>query len=408
MSDISPMPAGDRVDAIDAFRGFALAGIVLAHMVEQYVGAMAPEELILAFNASLLDKIIQGLMYAFVVGKFFALFSFLFGLSFFLQMDRAASRGSNFRGRFLWRLTILLVIGLVHSLFYRGDILSIYAPLGFVLVLFYNVRSSVLFALAAIIIAGAGRYIVFALNGNDPLLPFGDATPDLPYNAAYFEALQNGSLWDVFVSNATYGHFTKMEFQVGYFGRWYLTFAFFLLGLWAGRFRLFQRIDELHKPLKKALWLAVACTVVFLAAAIFLFASNSVEGEGPQFDRWGTMFALTAFDLYNVSLSVIYLCTFLLIFRRPGGERRLGKLAPYGRMALSNYFMQSLIGTFILYNWGLGYIGKISNTDTFVIALFIIAFQVVVSAWWLKRFRFGPLEWLWRSGTYLKWQPMRK
>lgn len=120
------------------------------------------------------------------------------------------------------------------------------------------------------------------------------------------------------------------------------------------------------------------------------------------------MFGLTAFDLFNVSLSVIYLCGFLLIFRRPAGERRLGKLASYGRMALSNYFMQTLIGTFILYNWGLGYIGKISNTQTFVIAFGIIAFQIVLSDWWLKRFRYGPLEWLWRSGTYLKWQPMRK
>lgn len=408
MADHSPMPAGNRINAIDSFRGFALAGIVLAHMVEQYIGAMPPQQLVEIFNHSLLDKTIQGLMYAFVVGKFFALFSFLFGMSFFIQMDRAASRGADFRGRFLWRLTILLAIGFVHSLFYRGDILTIYAPLGFLLVLFYNVRSSVLFGIAAIIIAGAGRYAVFAVNGTDPVLPFGDPTPELPHNAAYFEALQRGSLWDVFVSNATYGHFTKMEFQVGYFGRWYLTFAFFLLGLWAGRSKLFLRIEELHKPLKKTLWLALAGTIVFLALTLFFFSRNTIEGEGPQFDHWATMFGLTAFDLFNVSLSVIYLCGFLLIFRRPAGERRLGKLASYGRMALSNYFMQTLIGTFILYNWGLGYIGKISNTQTFVIAFGIIAFQIVLSDWWLKRFRYGPLEWLWRSGTYLKWQPMRK
>jgi uncharacterized protein len=408
MSDVTPMPPGSRINAIDSVRGFALAGIVLAHMVEQYIGAMPPQDLVDVFTATTLDKIIQGLMYALVVGKFFTLFSFLFGLSFFIQMDRAASRGADFRGRFIWRLAILLAIGFVHSLFYRGDILSIYAPLGVLLVFFYNVRSTLLLGLAAILILGAGRYVIFAIYGGDTVLPYGDPTPELPYNAAYFEALRHGSLWDVFKSNAVYGHFTKMEFQVGYFGRWYLTFAFFLVGLWAGRTGLFVHLDELRGSLKKTLWIAIACTFTFLALTFALFSYSMAGAEEPQFENWGSMFALTAFDLFNVSLSIIYLCGFLLIFRRPAGGRRLGVLAPYGRTALSNYVMQTLIGTFILFNWGLGYIGKVSNTQTFCIAFAIIALQVVLSGWWLKYFRFGPLEWLWRSGTYLKCQPMRR
>lgn len=86
----------------------------------------------------------------------------------------------------------------------------------------------------------------------------------------------------------------------------------------------------------------------------------------------------------------------------------MGRLAPYGRTALSNYFIQTLLGTFILYNWGLGFIGEFSNTQTLLIALGIIGVQVALSDWWLKHYRFGPLEWLWRSGTYLQWQPMRR
>jgi uncharacterized protein len=171
---------------------------------------------------------------------------------------------------------------------------------------------------------------------------------------------------------------------------------------------LFVRLDELRGSLKITLWIAIACTFTFLALTFALFSYSMAGAEEPQFDNWASMFALTAFDLFNVSLSVIYLCAFLLIFRRPAGGRRLGVLAPYGRTALSNYVMQTLIGTFILFNWGLGYIGKISNTQTFCIAFAIIAFQVVLSGWWLKYFRYGPLEWLWRSGTYLKWQPIRK
>jgi uncharacterized protein len=398
---------GDRISIIDSFRGFALAGIVIAHMVEQYVGAMPPPELAAGFVKGTLDQVIQTSMAIFVMGKFFALFSFLFGLSFFIQMDRAAKKDIDFRGRFIWRLTILMLIGYLHSLFYRGDILTIYAPLGFLLVLFYNVRSNILLALATVLLAGAGRYIVFALYGDNTILPYGDWSPELPHNAAYFHALLDGSLSDVFASNAIHGHLTKMQFQIGYFGRWYLTFAYFLLGLLAGRYRFFVRLDELHKPIRKALWISIVCTVGFMILTMFLFSQSSVEGEGPQFDQWLSMFALTAFDLYNFSLAIVFLCSFVLIFRRPAGGRILGKLGPYGRTALSNYFLQTLLGTFVLYNWGLGFLGELTNTQTLLIALGIIGLQIILSGLWLKHYRFGPLEWLWRSATYLQWQPMR-
>lgn len=402
------MLTGDRINVIDSFRGFALAGIVLAHMIEHYTSGMPPPELAASFVEGPLDQVIQGLMFIFVMGKFFAMFSFLFGLSFFIQMDRAAKRDIDFRGRFIWRLTILLLIGYVHSLFYRGDILTIYAPLGFLLVLFYNIRSNILLVLVAIMLVGAGRYTVFALFGGDAFLPYGEGTPDLPHNAAYFDALLNGSLRDVFAANAIHGHLAKMQFQIGHFGRWYLTFAYFLLGLLAGRYRLFVRLDDLHEPIKKTLWLAIACTLGLLFLNAVLFSQISVEGKGPQFDNWLAMFALTALDLYNVSLTIVFVCSFVLIYKRPAGGRILGKLAPYGRTALSNYFIQTLLGTFILYNWGLGFLGELTNTQALLIALGIIGIQIVLSDWWLKHFRFGPLEWLWRSGTYFQWQPLRR
>ncbi len=408
MTEMAPVSSTGRIDVIDAFRGFALAGIVLAHMVEQYMGAQPPADLMASLTPGIFDKIVFGLVQFFVVGKFFALFSFLFGLSFFIQMDRAAAKSVDFRGRFIWRLAILFLIGYVHSLFYRGDILTIYAPLGLLLVLFYNVRSDLILALAAIIVAGAGRYAVFALHGDGTILPYGDGDAELPRNAAYFEALRNGSLRDVFAANAVHGHLLKLEYQIGHIGRWYLTFAYFLLGLWAGRSRLFLRIDDLHRTFKKTLWVALACAAGSLVLAGFLFSLVVVPDEGPQFDRWPAMFALTAFDFFNLSLSVVYLCGFVLIFRRPAGGRMLAKLAPYGRMALSNYVIQTLLGTFLLYNWGLGLIGRLTNSDTLLIALAVVALQVVLSTLWLRRYRFGPLEWLWRSGTYLRWQPLQR
>jgi uncharacterized protein len=347
-------------------------------------------------------------MFIFIIGKFFALFSFLFGISFYIQMDRAAGRGVDFRGRFAWRLLILLLIGYGHSLFYRGDILTIYALLGFFLVFFYRVRSTILLALAAALMLGAGRYAVFALNGGESLIPGVDMAPDTPANLAYFSALTSGSLADVFASNAIDGHLAKLEFQINIFGRWYLTFAFFLLGLWAGRIRLFQRLDELRPTLWKAFWISLGGAVVFMGLTGFLFGQSGGGEEGPQFDRWLEMFALTAFDLFNLSLATLLMCAFVLIFRRPGGGRVLGTLAPYGRMALTNYVVQTLIGTFVLYHWGLGMIQDLPNARALLLAIAIIGAQMLLSRWWLERYRYGPLEWLWRSATYLSWQRFRK
>ncbi|MGB5646574.1 MAG: hypothetical protein WBM55_05595, partial [Muriicola sp.] len=129
-----------RMDIVDALRGFSLAGIVIVHMVENYIGAPFPEGTMEATHQGPLDYVVDGFILLFLRGKFFALFSFLFGLSFFIQMDKARRGGMDFRMRFLWRLMILLAIGFAHSLFYRGDILTIYALLGVLLIPCYKLK----------------------------------------------------------------------------------------------------------------------------------------------------------------------------------------------------------------------------------------------------------------------------
>ncbi|NND82072.1 MAG: DUF418 domain-containing protein [Gammaproteobacteria bacterium] len=408
MTQLTPTSVDNRLHIIDALRGFALAGIFISHMVEHYLGALPPPALVEGFTQSSLDHVVFGLAQLLISGKFFALFSFLFGLSFFMQIDRAAQRDMDFRGRFIWRLCILFLIGYLHSLFYRGDILTIYAPLGLLLVFFYRVPSNVILILVGTIMAGAGRYLVFALYGEETILPFGNSDPELPYNRTYFDALQSGSLVDLFAANAVHGHLTKMEFQIGIFGRWYLTFAFFLAGLWVGRIRLFERLDELHDSIKKTFKLAcIGILASVILAVVFFGLGGAGKGTEPT-TNWFTLIGMTGYDLFNINLATIYLCGFILLFRRPNSGRFLARLAPYGRTALSSYFMQSLVGTFILYNWGLGLLTALTNTQVLLIALPVLVLQIMFSSWWLGRYRFGPLEWLWRSATYLSWQPFRK
>ena len=397
-----------RITSIDAFRGFALAGIAIAHMVEQYIAAEPPGDLMANINASVPDNVVQMFIEIFVRGKFFAMFSFLFGVSFFIQMDNAAKKGISFEPRFLWRLALLFAIGYLHSLFYRGDILTIFAMLGVLLVLFYRVPTRVCLAVAAVIVLGAPRYILFALHGTDPIIEAGDMSPELPANVAYFEAMLNGSILDVFAANAWHGHLTKMEFQLSVISRFYMTFAYFLLGLCIARTGLFRRVEKNRDTLKRALWWSTGSMIVAFAIMVPLFIHAFEGDEAPGFSSWPTMVAFTFMQIFNLSMAAVFLCGFLLIFLRPRGHRVLGMLAPYGRTALTNYVLQTLIGTFILYNWGLGLLGEVSNIQTFGMALVIITVQVTVSRLWLEHFRFGPLEWLWRSGTYLSWQPLRR
>ena len=394
-----------RMEIVDALRGFSLAGIVIVHMIENYVAAPTPEGTMAATHQGITDNIVDGFIFLFLRGKFFALFSFLFGLSFFIQMDSAHSKGENFAGRFLWRLILLLAIGYVHHLFYRGDILTIYALLGIFLIPFYKISNKWLLGIAALFFLGLGRYFIFLVTQGDSLFLSEPFSPDSPMIAAYFETLKNGSIQDVFYSNGTEGHLMKLDFQLGIFSRAYLTFGFFLLGLYVGKLQFFRNFMEHKKLTQKILYAALALFVVSIGLTVAVFANLGPE---VTFDNWLAMLGLTAVDLNNIAMTFIILAAFVLLYRKARFAAWFSNFAPYGRMALTNYVVQSVIGTFIFFGWGLGYLGELRNIYSFLIAIVIIVVQLILSKWWLRYFRYGPLEWLWRSLTHFKWYPMKQ
>jgi len=399
----------NRIQVVDALRGFSLAGIVLVHMVENYLAAPPPPEVIESLNQGVIDGIVQGFTGIFIQGKFFALFSFLFGLSFFIQMDSATQKGKSFGGRFLWRLILLLVIGYLHHLFYRGDILTIYALLGILLIPFYKVNKKWILVCATLLFLGIGRYLIFYFFGDQSLFSGIKMDPASPDIAAYYNTLKNGSMKEVFLSNAIQGHLMKLDFQLGVFGRGYLTFGFFLLGLLMGKIGFFQNYTGYKKKLREGLFWSIALFLISggLMIGLFIIASDGGNAQ-VSFDNWLSMFAMTAYDLSNIFMTFILILAFLLIFMKVKGERFLIKFAPYGRMALTNYVMQSIIGTSILFGWGLGYIGELRNIYTFSIGIVLIILQMLFSKWWLDNYKYGPLEWLWRSLTYFKLFPFKK
>jgi len=391
----------NRIVVVDALRGFALAGIVLVHFVEQFLGGPIPQEETGVMLQGIPDYIIMGILQIFFIGKFFALFSILFGLSFYIQMESAATRGQPYMLRFLWRLIILLVIGLFHSLFYRGDILTVYVAVGLFLPLFYRLSNKWILSISCILLFGIGRFLIFGLHGSEGFFGLMEFEQDSEFSKAYFRILKEGTLLRVFHDNITNGLLMKIEYQFGIFNRGYLTFALFLVGMLLGRIQLFTRLKELQRKLKEYMWYSLGFGLVCLVLVAVLFSQAS---QPINFDSWYIMIALHTMDLMNLGLTGFIMIGFLLIYIGKRGHW-LTILAPYGRMALTNYVCQSLIGTFIYYGWGLNLLAEVRNLYTFLFGFLIIAFQVIISKWWLTKFYYGPLEWLWRCLTWWKWMP---
>ncbi len=393
----------NRIVIIDALRGFALAGVALAHITEQYIAGPPPEGFMEGIN-SLPDNILMGILGFFISGKFFALFSILFGLSFSIQMDSAAKRGEDFSLRFLWRAVLLFGIGYVHQLFYRGDILTIYAVLVPFLIPFHKLSNKWILGFAAIFFLSLPRFIAFAITGNNNLFGLPDGFQN-PLETAYFEALQSGTLLEVFEQNAVYGMKTKMNFQLLIFGRFYYTFGYFLLGLWLGKIGFFRDIKKFDPYFQKVvIWtLGILVSGFLLTGASFATAPQPVD-----FSHWQHILGINFFDWVNLTMTILIILVFVFLYQKEEWQRRLMFFAPYGRMALTNYILQSIIGTLIFFGWGLGLIGQLRGIYLVLIGITIITLQTYFSKYWLQHFKYGPLEWLWRSGTYLKWQKFKK
>ena len=409
---------GGRITVIDALRGFSLLGVILVHFQQHYsVHSMGPfnehTPILAQFNDAVFWFVQNVLM-----GRFINIFAFLFGMSFFIQMDRAAKKGIDFRGRFLWRMVILFAIGIIGSAFYSGDILSLYAIYGVVLLLINPLKNWMLTALAALILLGTPKLTTFAYDKitappaveqvveapERPRMPenMGERPPFVPEKITFTKSVEN---------NLTRGAMEKINYQFQATNRGYITLAIFILGLIVGRLRFFETA---HLHMRRNLILFA----LFIAGnLIFGWLANIVApGMDPSmwFLRSGpptlqTIMGTALFDVELVFSSAALLMAFVILYNIPAMGKVLDVLAPYGRMGLTNYVSQSIIGACLFAMWGLGStFGAWGYAELMIVGLGLYISQIIISTIWLRYFKYGPLEWLWRSATYLKWQPFKK
>lgn len=417
-----------RITVIDALRGFALLGVILIHMLQHYgvfssSGIGSGEALF-----PKLDTAIQWLSQNAIMGKFINIFAFLFGMSFFIQMDSAAKKGIDFRKRFIWRMAILFMIGLIGNCFYTGDILSIYAVFGMLMVFLFRFKSWILMVIVSILLIGAPRMLITGYNRIVKTEQTEKVHDDrIPKQSNNDSGSSNNKRTSIPASvnkekvsfiksaqiNLTTGLERKLIYQFGMYGRGYITLALFILGLVIGRLRFFEKVQTLKKR-----------NVIILAGFIFAgivltWIINLLPQQQINFrmflkpgipDVSPSLLATMALkDIHTVLFSGALVMGFIVLHQVKSIGKCLDVMTPYGRMGLTNYEIQSVLGTVIFSMWGLGSIfGSWGTTEVFALGLTIYAAQIVASKYWLKCYQYGPLEWLWRSATYLKLQPLKK
>lgn len=392
----------NRLVTVDALRGFALLGIMLAHFIYWYTAGPLPREVYSKYNdvGSNIASIFTEL---FVSGKFFAFFSFLFGLSFYLQMRGLELDHKTFIRRYSWRLVLLMVIGVIHHAMWQGDILSIYVPLGFVLLAMRKLNNKwilILGILLAINVPGKIYEAVNFLLTKPGATNFGDFTKDANQ---YNDVITKGTWPTIFKYNLS-RFITKFQFQVES-GRIYITLGFFLLGTYVGRKKWFENLEE-NKPTiikicKKSAWIML----VALVTGLGMFGLDAALKLGwQQSPVAGYIFSIF-YQVYNAALVVFFITGLTLLMYRTSWQKIFYPMAAVGKMALTSYITQTLFGLLLFYGVGFGLYGKTSPGTNYIIAIAFFVLQVFFSKWFLRHFYYGPLEWLWRSGTYLKWQP---
>lgn len=390
---------------VDALRGFALFGILLVHCAQWYTAGPIPGSVYQAHAGGVGNGIAQGIVGIFFDGKFYTFFSFLFGLSFALMMTRSSESPGIFYGRFAWRLVILGVIGFAHHLLWRGDILSIYALLGFLMLPFGRLSNKVVLVVALLLVTNVPNRLrtVYETYISPPAKtdPKQQEKTFEQEAQAYYTVVTKGSPLDLARFNANaFG--IKMKFQVDS-GRIYVTLGFFLLGLYAGRRRLFQQLADNKRWFRRLTRFSGFSVLGITAIGIGLFVVFGNEKAPPT---WAIQVFTTLSDLQSALLTLFYITGFTLLFQRRSWAWTVGPLASVGKMGLTSYVVQTLIGTYLFFGFGLGLLGKTDMWQATLITIPIFVAQVLLSQVWLARFRFGPLEWLWRSLTYLRPQPM--
>ena len=392
--EMMPVQPKERITMVDVLRGVSMFGVLMMNM-HVYAGDFANYN-----TLGTIDRAAWLFTRFFAQAKFYTLLSFLFGWGMSIQMRRAEERGAGFLGVYVRRLLALLLIGLVHAiLVWSGDILVTYALLGFFLILFRK-RSDAVILIAVVICL----LIPVIISTPGPVEPFMDSYNEwLDTLRAPVMADRQAGIYE----NGTYGEFVAhrlLELRSGLsaFVYWAThVLGMFLIGLYVGRRRIFTNASDNLTLFRKTMWIGF---IIGLPLNYLWVATTAGIIDVPL--QYNALAVRGARTIAGSSLSLAYASTLVLLLQKRDWQNLFSPLASIGRTALSTYLLQSVVFTLVFYSYGLGFFGETGPAVGLILTLVFFRIQISLSRWWLDRYKYGPMEWVWRSMTYGKPQSM--
>ena len=379
-----------RIELVDALRGFAVMAILLVHNVEHFIFPIYPTDSPEWLN--ILDKGVFDAVFALFGGKAYAIFALLFGFTFYIQCENQRRKGKDFGYRFLWRLVLLVGFATLNAAFFPGgDVLLLFAIMG--LVLFVVRRWSDKAVLVAAIFFTLQpmewyHYVMSLIDSSYQLPDYGVG----PMYDAVAEATKSGNFWDFIWCNVTLGQKASLMWAVGA-GRILQTAGLFLIGFYIGRRQLFV-VDRL----KLGFWMKTLIVSAICFAPLHSLKNLVMEGSPMVQQTVGTVF-----DMWQkLAFTFVLVSSFVLLYQNKSFQKRVANLRFYGRMSLTNYVSQSIIGAIIYFPFALYLAPYCGYTVSLLIGFVVFFAQVMFCKWWFKSHKQGPLESLWHWWTWGK------
>ncbi len=385
-----------RIEAVDALRGFAVIAILLVHSVEHFIFPVYPDPESLPNWLNILDRGVFSIVFSLFAGKSYSIFALLFGLTFYIQYTNQQYKGKDFGYRFLWRLLLLAGFATLNAAFFpAGDVLLLFVFVG---ILFFVVRKcsdKVVLALSILFLLQPVEWYHCIASS----LTSGYRLPDLGVGSMYEEMAENtlnGSYVDFFKKNITLGQKASLFWAIEA-GRYSQTAGLFLLGLIMGRKQFFISSKEnIQRWIKVLIAGAILFGILYpLKVELVDTMQQSVvkQTAGVVFDMW-QKFAFT----------MVLVSSFLLLYQQSFFRKLTFNLKFYGKMSLTNYVSQSLLGALIFFPIGLYLAPYCGYTMSLLIGIGLVIIQIAFCRWWLNNHKYGPLEYIWHKLTWIRFK----
>lgn len=387
---IQERPDKFRLHVVDALRGFAVVSIMLLHNIQHFDLYFVPQGLpVLVIG---IDKVVMNIMIFLFGGKSYAIFSLLFGLTFFIQSNNQEKKGNDFRGRFAWRLVLLFLFGVLNSAFYQGDILMYYSVVGFLIIPVAKLSDKVVLGIALFLFLQPLEWVHLFKAIQNPDMALSNRL-SWTYFGNMAEYIRGDSFAATVIGNLTNGKKASILWNWEN-ARYFHMLALFMTGMLMGRRQLFAENDENKRFWKKTLLLS---SISFMC--LFAIKLNLGEYVTSKAIR-RPMFTMES-SWANISFMFVLVSGFVLLFYSKVGKNILNIFSPIGKMSLSNYVFQSIIGASIYYGYGLGLYQYTGATYCLLIGIVLAILFGVICTWWAKYFKHGPLEGIWHKATWI-------